>query len=142
MTKYIIVALCAVSLFLGFKNISMTRDIDKLSAEVATLTKERDLAVDVANKNKKSLDDYITSCETTLKVLNDARAKDSALSKAKEATIERVKPKATITPKGEPNDAKNSHSGIPVYGLDPDYVRMLNEAYCYGNTDDPYCTAN
>lgn len=142
MTKYIIIALCALTLFLGFQNISLTKHLSDLKGEVKTLTDERDYALEVAEKNKKSLDDYILSCETTVTVLKDAREKDATLEKAKQGTLSRVKAVTNPTPKGEPKDAKNSTTGASVFSLDADYVRMLNEAYCSGNTDDPYCTTN
>lgn len=142
MTKYIIIALCALALFLGFQNIGLTKKTTKLEGEVKSLTDERDYALEVAEKNKKSLDDYINSCETTLSVLKAAREKDKTLEDAKQATLGRVKATTNPTHKGEPKDAKNSTTGASVFSLDAEYVRMLNEAYCHGNTDDPYCTTN
>lgn len=142
MTKYIIIALCALALLLGFQNIGLSKSVSKLEGEVKTLTGERDYALEVAEKNKKSLDDYILSCESTLSVLKDAREKDKTLEDAKQATLGRVKATTNPTPKGEPKDAKNSTTGASVFSLDPEYVRMLNEAYCHGNTDDPYCSTD
>lgn len=142
MTKYIIAIMGAIIAYLGICYVVDLKTINRLEGNLNTVTKERDRAVESAEKNLRNLDLYIDSCESTLAQMNAQAEKDRATSKAKEATLEKLShtnPTKTIK---EVENASKAHSGASVFDLDPEYVRLLNSAYCDGNKDDPYCTTN
>lgn len=139
MSKYIIAIMGAIIAYLGISYVVHVQSINTLSNKVADITKERDRALEVAENNKRNLDLYIDSCEATLATVNAQAEKDRALYKAKEATLEKL---STVKPTKATSEVKNASkgsTGASVFGLDPEYVRLLNAAYCDGNQDDPYC---
>lgn len=140
MSKYIIAVMGAIIAYLGICYFVHQNEITKLSGEVKTLAGERDLAMQAAEKNKLSLDAYIESCESTVGVLKAQMDKERTLSKAQEGTLEKLSKKPPIKAKPEVKDAEKDPTSASVFELDPEYVRLLNDAYCEGNGNDPYCS--
>jgi len=139
-SKYIIAIMGAIIAYLGVSYFVHQTDITKLEGRVNTLISERDIAVDAAEKNKLSLNAYIESCESTVGVLKAQIEKENTLSKAQESTLEKLSKKTPTKAKPEVKDAEKGPTSASVFELDPEYVRLLNDAYCEGNGNDPYCS--
>lgn len=140
MTKYVIAALLAVICCLSVANRLNTLEIRNLQGDLKLRTEERDLSRKSADELKLNLDSYIQSCEVTVKAVKEQAAKDKALYDAREGTLEKLSKKPPIKGGTEVKNAPQSTTGGTVYELDPEYVRLLNNAYCTANKNDPYCT--
>lgn len=133
--NYIIGVLFALVLALGGVYKLQAMKIEQLKSDVASWEKA---TTDAAERELNAH----RSCEATIEELDKLHQSQKATDKAAGSTLEKLSKVTNPTPRRTVENASNANS-VPstVIELDPDFVRVLNEAYCHGNPADLYCRA-
>lgn len=139
MFKYIMALLFLTSLALGYATYSLTGKLAVARQEVTHWT-------EMADKAAKETLRVSDSCKLTIKAVQDAMREIDALSESRTGDLEALAVLPQITLPETKVNATKKPTATPTGSADgerlsPDLMRLLDNAYCSGSKDDPYCTA-
>jgi hypothetical protein len=134
---YIIALLLIATIGFGYTTYHLTGKLAVSEASVSTWQ-------EAANKNAESVRVASESCAISLKTVHDAQKAIDALSESRTSdlealdaishiTIPEIRIDGTQKPTAPRENADNDR-------LSADTMRLLDNAYCSGNKDDPHCT--
>lgn len=130
--NYLIAILFSISTLLGYSTYMLTGKLATSRQEVSELT---DKAVDAENRVTK----VIQSCDASIATIIESQKVIGDLNRLMykdHSKLDGLPEKLTL-PKGQDEKIKNDDSSR----LSPDLMQLLDNAYCSGDKDDPYCTS-
>lgn len=136
--NYMLSFLLLITLGLGYTTYHLDSKLTESKAEVIHWT-------DKAAAAAKVTDEVKLSCDATLKALMQSQATLVSFDKAMQGDLSEL----TSTPLTIPSETTQNASQAPTGTLEgstdlklsPSVMRLLDNAYCSGAKDDPYCTA-
>ena len=135
---YLMGALLSLLLTVGGYGYYAHGQIEKLTLDVSTYK-------DAAESNLKAKENADASCLITVESLSEHYRKQAELESSQDATGDAILALPTLTIKEKANAAPNATHAVKVPQpadddrLSPDLMRLLDDAYCYGDKDG--CTA-
>lgn len=137
--NYLMAFLLITTLSLGWSTYHL---VGKVAVAEASITRVQNIAnanaeaVRVASESCAASLSLIQGTQKAIDALNESRTSDlDALNSVPHITLPEIEVNGTT----KPTEAPKKHSDD--LRLSPDTMRLLDNAYCSGNKDDPYCTS-